>query len=664
MPTTRLGKLDVALVSMPWAPFAEPSLGLCILKSSLAAAGFSSEVFHFAPCLLRWITPETYSYIANAWALNEFVFTGTLDPQLGAHQQNAIVSGIRRYCKAVARHDKYPRPEDVLDLLMRIRCNIVPKFLQDVAAQISESQAKVVGFTCLFDQTMASLALAKVLKDTNPALTILLGGYALEGPPGRAISNAFNFIDYVLLGDGEAIIVDIVRRIVAKGTCLESRRNCQSLEDQDLTFIAAKGSNSRVTYPERLIRAPTYDINCSPVPDYDDWFETLTYLKCSHDIDITADTLPVESSRGCWWGERKHCVFCGIDNDTLRYRFKKATITLSMLRDLRRRYGDVTFRFSDYIMPKAYYSTLLPALALESPRFRLHSEIKANHDRDRIELLVRAGFIGVQPGVESFSTEVLRSMDKGVRGIDNVSLLKSGYLERLQIHYNILYGLPSDLAPIYEKMLKLIPHIYHLTPPVGRTPIIVTRFAPLHEDYKRFGAAPPKHDASYDALFSDMFLQKTSFCLDDYVYYFETNFTVGDEMPLLYEQLVAQIDHWKALHKAKFVELSYSHQSEGIALGFTDTRFGDKEEYALGPLASSLYLEFDDRPVIIERAFSRAGAKHNASTDELNSAFTELEDKRLIWKEGNLVFGVGVPKTVSNGYRLDGWPQEWVAIYM
>ena len=34
----------------------------------------------------------------------------------------------------------------------------------------------------------------------------------------------------------------------------------------------------------------------------------------------------------------------------------------------------VTFRFSDYIMPKAYYTALLPKLAAQSLRFKLHSD--------------------------------------------------------------------------------------------------------------------------------------------------------------------------------------------------------------------------------------------------------------------------------------------------
>src|SRR5206468_4419678 len=141
-----------------------------------------------------------------------------------------------------------------------------------------------------------------------------------------------------------------------------------------------------------------------------------------------------------------------------------------------------------------YYSELLPSLAAHEPRFRLHAEIKANHPPERIRLLVDAGFVAIQPGVESFSTSVLRSMKKGVRGIDNVCLIKTAYLEHLIIYYNILYGLPGDSVDAYEAMLESLPRIYHLMPPVSRTETVVTRFAPLQMNPEKFGSsARPVH---------------------------------------------------------------------------------------------------------------------------------------------------------------------------
>lgn len=66
-------------------------------------------------------------------------------------------------------------------------------------------------------------------------------------------------------------------------------------------------------------------------------------------------------------------------------------------------------------MPKKYYTELLPLLAQEEPKFRLQGEIKANHPPERVRLLSKAGFLEVQPGIESFSTNMLKNMDRRSR---------------------------------------------------------------------------------------------------------------------------------------------------------------------------------------------------------------------------------------------------------
>ena len=82
---------DIVLVNMPWAPPTEPSLGLGILKSCLELEGFKVKVLHTSPKLLKWITIETYAFIAECWGIDEFLFTALLDPDCDDKQLNALV---------------------------------------------------------------------------------------------------------------------------------------------------------------------------------------------------------------------------------------------------------------------------------------------------------------------------------------------------------------------------------------------------------------------------------------------------------------------------------------------------------------------------------------------------------------------------------------------
>jgi ribosomal peptide maturation radical SAM protein 1 len=654
---------DVALVSMPWAPPLEPCLGLGILKSCLTRAGISSRVFHFAGDLLRWLKHDTYQYMADSWGLNDFVFTAALDPVFGERQREAVVNRVLKYFKDGRRYDAYPSPESVLDLFMYVRHQIVREFLENAADRIVLFKPKIVGFTCLFDQTMASLALAAKLKSIDPTLTVVFGGYALEGSPGDTVARGFSDIDFLVQGDGEQAIVDLAQLILGNGKFAPPTLPCARPAD----LVPLTPSDTTVNHlvagasSERIIRALRYDLDNSPTPDYDDWYEDLEVLEESHKIHVETAVLPVESSRGCWWGQNKHCVFCGIDDESLTYRYKEPSRTLQMLSDLRERYGDVTFRFSDYIMPKVYYSELLPRLASHRPRFRLHSEIKANHPPERIRLLVDAGFVAVQPGVESFSTPVLRSMEKGIRGIDNVCLLKTAYVEHLVTYYNILYGLPDDSVVTYEAMLEMLPRIYHLMPPISRTETMVTRFAPLHTASNKFGIRKPVHHECYDVLFSDQFIDNSGFSLDDYGYFFERNFDYSEELRALYNQLVLQVDYWKKQHQTRFVELSYAEAQGGLTI--SDSRFSP-QTYTLSAAASTLYKRLDDRPKNINLVLQELNSTGRLAMDDARTAFCELNEARLIWEEDAVAFGLAVPKVVADAHREAHWPQQWVSIYI
>ena len=57
----------------------------------------------------------------------------------------------------------------------------------------------------------------------------------------------------------------------------------------------------------------------------------------------------METSRGCWWGDKHHCSFCGIDFP-LRYRSKSPDRALNELLRLRARYDARLFVMADDIL--------------------------------------------------------------------------------------------------------------------------------------------------------------------------------------------------------------------------------------------------------------------------------------------------------------------------
>ncbi len=652
----------ILLVSMPWAPPTEPSLGLGILRSCLLRNGYETRLFHAHAHFLRWVSLNTNLFVADCWGLDEFVFTKVLDEELDDAQLQALVSRATAHADR-GRDERFRSVPAFCDLFLTLREKIVPDFLNACARDILSNDPILVGFTCMFDQTIASAALAKILKSRSPDIPIAMGGYAIEGPPGDVVANAFPWIDYIVRGDGEETICDLARQAssspaptrseVFAGTPITVQR-----------YLDGGALPLPVTKPTRSIRSTPIDLNTSPTPTYTDWFADVETLRKEHKISIRTKTLPVESSRGCWWGQYQHCVFCGIDEETLKYRSKSPEAVLEMLHDLRHRYGEnVCFRFADYIFPKKFYDSLLPELARVVPKFRLTGEIKANHTRERIELFANAGFFELQPGIESFSTPVLRAMDKGVRGIDNIALLKYGYENRIIVQYNFLYGFPTDQLEHYDRMVELIPQLYHLTPPVSRTEVIVTRFAPLQTSPQRFGVtALPRHHDCYDVLLSERFRETHGFNLDNYCYYFQRNFEYPEDLAAVYGVLVDQINHWKTQHQKRAVCLQYVVDDDQL-VSVLDSRFGFEKEYRLDAIASKVYLFCNREPIRIARLQEKLAADYQVRSDAVLRSLGELAELRLVWQEDDLVFGLATTRDAAQERLASQWQKEWVSLY-
>ena len=91
---------------------------------------------------------------------------------------------------------------------------------------------------------------------------------------------------------------------------------------------------ARATY---LTPAPAATMDELPYPNFDDYFaQAETYQLLDH----MKVMLPFETSRGCWWGERHHCTFCGLNGMTMKFRHKSSARAIDELKYLVSRYGN------------------------------------------------------------------------------------------------------------------------------------------------------------------------------------------------------------------------------------------------------------------------------------------------------------------------------------
>jgi ribosomal peptide maturation radical SAM protein 1 len=380
--------------------------------------------------------------------------------------------------------------------------------------------------------------------------------------------------------------------------------------------------------------------------------------------------MPVESSRGCWFGQKSHCTFCGIDDETLRYRVKSAPVVASQLDELHKRYNVSIFRFSDYIMPLGNFQEFLPEMVRRGSPYRFHYESKANLTEAQIELCASAGIRFLQPGIESFSSRVLKLMCKGVSAAQNIFTLYTMVRHGIFSFYNLIFGFPFEAPSDYEEMATILPALYHLIPPQSTVPVLVTRYAPLAGDPSRFGSNPPlRAHWRYDVIFSDRFRRLTGLESETFCYYYESPYReFGPELRVAHSLLQHQVAKWKDRYQSRKARLVYRDNGDGVEI--EDSRLQDDPRiYRFGAVHRTigeimragitswarLFLDMS------ERGIGETGLA-SALDDLLQNRIAIQVDKQLVWlalPEGALENTcVGLHHQNTDLRRVEDWPDR------
>jgi ribosomal peptide maturation radical SAM protein 1 len=314
--------------------------------------------------------------------------------------------------------------------------------------------------------------------------------------------------------------------------------------------------------------SPAKDLGNSPVPVFDDYLQALEMEKAAGRLPAhLPEGLPLESSRGCWWGMKNHCTFCGLNGTGMDFRTKPPERMIEEIRELIDRYDPPYLSFTDNIMPLSYFQTVLPELASWNKKPGIFYEVKANLKYDQLELMARAGLTQIQPGIESLSTNVLKLMRKGISAIQNLALLRDAASLDLYVLWNILYGFPGEEVADYSALPDLFLKIEHFRPPGYCVPIVVDRFSPHHADPVGFGIGSYKPYEGFAALFPP------GAPLMDLGYHFigqhSTAFT-SDGTAL--ERLHNGYDAWKASWDRRPPVLAALSMGTGAPVVIADTR--------------------------------------------------------------------------------------------
>lgn len=547
---------DLVLVVPPLAHLTWPALGAETIAAVARAAGVRTGVVYANALLASRIGVADYASLANApgdWLLGDRLFARAafgvdalaapdFAERIAAFDQetDALAGAYVDHLSDGSGHpytplaDRYPR--DRLERAAREG----EALLDELAAELA--RVPVVACSTSFDQTTASLALLARVKALRPEVRTVLGGANCDGPMGAALRALAPSVDAVFSGESEA------------------------------AFTAWLTGNRR----EGVVHgAPCTDLDALPTPDFTAYFDQLA--RWAPEVLQGPVWLSYESSRGCWWGQRHHCTFCGLNGTGMAFRARSPERVLSDLTAMFARYPTRHVAMADNIMPHGYHRTLVPRLAEAAPGAHVFYEQKANLSLAQVVGLVDAGVKVIQPGIESLSTALLRRMKKGTTARQNVDLLRYARSAGQLVKWNLLWAFPGDHEHDYLEMLALIPHLHHLNPPHGLVHLSIDRFSPYHERPADHGIEAVEPIAAYREIYPP------GADLDAIAYHFVGRWpSGGKEAPETIGRLWGAVQAWRTRwSEGSTPDLRLARAGAGFVL--TDTRGDAPAVHRLGP---------------------------------------------------------------------------------
>lgn len=437
-----LEALDLYLVNMPLDSYCSPSIGLGLLKAAAEKNYIKTKVLYANLIFADYMGIDEYKKLHN-YALSMMLFVESLfQPYAGYKEYASLDEILDHYLK------NDPRIEKQLNEYRYYTEQVwsfMNDYLEDVAERIISRHPKAVGCTYTMQQCNANLAILKKIKEKRPDIVTFIGGSACSVYAGQALVDHMDQVDYAFTGESDDIFCDAVRLMI-------DRRD-EELRDRH-PWVLQKGGSGQ--------SHGLQDMESTDYPDYDDYFAMLKELNLEGRFKVI---LPIEGSRGCWWGCMKRCNFCGLNHssETVSYREKTTKKVAEELQYMSQKYGVYKFGFTDCILSRKQIREF-PGL-LAGKGYKLFAEVKTNMTFEELIGLRRAGFLWLQPGLEAINDELLTHMNKGNRGIKHIEFLKRSKILGIGIFWNLLRGFPGERDEWYHETIDSMAYISHLAVP-------------------------------------------------------------------------------------------------------------------------------------------------------------------------------------------------------
>jgi radical SAM superfamily enzyme YgiQ (UPF0313 family) len=293
----------------------------------------------------------------------------------------------------------------------------------------------VIGFSISsYLSFILALLLSKRLKQRTNA-PIVFGG-AFICLYGHFYPKAFEFIDYIIIGDGRVPLLKLIDYLK------------KSISISDVPNLSYR-NNGKLTVNQRQ----HYPIEDIPMPDFDGLPMELYKTRFTKGRDYIS--LPYQITRGC----TNRCSFCCNIYVNNKLEFKSYDKVLSELSQMKQRYKSKLFGFCDDGINNSYeYLEGLCNLFIKNKlniNWSVYVKV-GNLDKHILRKSKEAGCQWLFFGIESGSDRMLKMMNKGFTSEQAGKTLRDSYEAGITNLVSLIAGYPHETQEDIRQTIDFI----------------------------------------------------------------------------------------------------------------------------------------------------------------------------------------------------------------
>lgn len=338
----------------------------------------------------------------------------------------------------------------------------------DFVDKILSFNTDILGFSLQNTSTLFTLEVIKRIKSKDPSKKVILGGPNCYNVSGDNLDfklhlNLQEFADVVIVGEGEQVLLNVLRHIESKKS-LDECEGIAILKEKRWVFSG--------------FASPVMNLDILPFPDFEAY---------NLNAYINKNVLPILTSRGCVM----KCIFCTDTQFWRPYRYRSAKNVIMEIEKNKKKYKNKFFIFNDSLINGNFVNLMDLCEYLISRRVDISWGGNFRVDK-RLNLKILrkikdAGCDYLILGIESGSNRILGLMRKGFTIEEAACFIYDCKMAGINIEVNWITGFPGETEEDFMATVNFIKKYEGLIKRNLFSTLTINQFSYLENHKEEFG---------------------------------------------------------------------------------------------------------------------------------------------------------------------------------